>query len=174
MIANNQDVEAAREQRLKNQQEALWKKGLYSGSKKLTSGTMVAHGDYELNHKVFEAIQQHADAKAAAFANKQDRKRWHEINDVAKVWQKTEDRWTVAKLCTMCTYKKGTDKVPAPGAKKEALKLFYEDHKTTPSPAKPTVEQQSMPPLTGLEEEEVIDEIKEEPETGIIPVCLLW
>ena len=133
---------------------------------------MVAHGDYDLNINVFEAIQKHADTKAAAIADKQDRKRCREIKlheDVAKVRQKTDDsKWTVADLRTMCTYKRGNDKVPAPGAKKEDLKLFYEAHKTNLSPVKPTVEQQSMPPLTGLVEEEVVDEIDEELETGII------
>ena len=104
---------------------------------------------------------------------KANRKRHREIKlheNVANVRAKTEDssKWTVAELRTMCTYKRGEDKVPAPGTKKEDLKLFYEAHKTTSSPVKPTVDQQAMPPLTGLEEEEVVEDIEEVHETGII------
>ena len=162
---------AAKERRLKRKRDAEGQKSLFERSKKMSSGAMASAAMFKLDINVRDHVINHANTKAAVVADKEDRKRRRVMklhNDVADIRKKTDDRWTVAELRTMCTYKKGTDKVPAPGTKKEDLKLFYEAHKTNPSPVKPTVDQQAMPPLTGLEEEEVVDEIEEELETGII------
>jgi hypothetical protein len=50
-------------------------------------------------------------------------------NDVEKIRNKPQERWTVQDIGTMNAYKRGNDKVPT-GRDKEVLMQFFEAHKT--------------------------------------------